>query len=167
MSSAANLSQTQACTILSLLAGASLVSAHGYVYSWTIDGEEHRGFNPDAQQGYSGAQRPTDNSDSKDNGWGVSLSLPHTYSLSSRPPFNSLVSRVLADSRAIGPANRATGQVACGGNSAGSGLESWPIKAGSTVVAQWSGPKNGESVWPVEHLGPILEYMAKCPGSES
>jgi hypothetical protein len=35
--------QTQAYTIASLLAGASLVNAHGYVYSWTVNGKTERG----------------------------------------------------------------------------------------------------------------------------
>jgi hypothetical protein len=52
-----------------------------------------------------------------------------------------------------GPAARNTGQVACGGDDPGSGLESWPIKGGSTVVVEWSDPKNGETVWPPAHVG--------------
>lgn len=62
-----------------------------------------------------------------------------------------------------GPANRATAQVTCGGNSAGSGLTTWDLDAGSDVTAQWTGAKNGETGWPTEHHGPAMEYMARCP----
>ena len=107
------------------------------MYSWTIDGETHRGFNPDGQEAYSGAERPTDNSQVKGNGWGAFQRLAYC----SRQALTS------------GPATRNTGQVACGGNDPGSGLESWPIKGGSTVVVEWSDPKNGETVWPPAHVG--------------
>lgn len=52
-------------TILSaLLVAPALVSAHGHVAKWFIDGEEKAGFNPSyaAQYGPT-AERPTDNSD--------------------------------------------------------------------------------------------------------
>ena len=51
----------------------------------------------------------------------------------------------------------------CGGMSAGSGLDTWDLDAGSEVVAQWTGAKNGETGWPTEHHGPAIEYMARCP----
>ena len=54
------------------MAFAGLANAHGYVYSWGIDGQSYRGFNPDDQQRYKGAERPTDNSQAKGNGWGKS-----------------------------------------------------------------------------------------------
>ena len=58
--------QAQAYGILSVLAGASLVNAHGYVYSWTVNGEVHPGTAPGESS--DGAARPTENTD-----WGKSL----------------------------------------------------------------------------------------------
>ena len=53
--------QAQAYGILSLLAGASVANAHGYVYSWTVNGETMRGAAPG--EGTDGAALPTDNTD--------------------------------------------------------------------------------------------------------
>jgi len=52
-----------------------------------------------------------------------------------------------------GPADREGAIVACGGT--GTASSSWSMAAGSTVTAQWTGPSNGESVWPPEHYGDL------------
>jgi hypothetical protein len=51
----------------------------------------------------------------------------------------------------LGPSDRDSGIVACGGS--GSAPTSWNLDAGSSVIAQWSGGSNGKSVWPEEHHG--------------
>ncbi|WVW85922.1 hypothetical protein I302_107960 [Kwoniella bestiolae CBS 10118] len=48
--------------------------------------------------------------------------------------------------------------VACGGLSAGSGLETWDVNAGDSVTAHWN-------TWPDSHKGPVTEYMAACPST--
>ncbi|WVQ94614.1 hypothetical protein IAU59_001694 [Kwoniella sp. CBS 9459] len=57
-----------------------------------------------------------------------------------------------------GFADYTTGIVACGGLSAGSGLETWDVNAGDSVTANWN-------TWPDSHKGPVSEYMAACPAS--
>ena len=51
----------------------------------------------------------------------------------------------------LGPADREGAIVACGGT--GTASSAWSMAAGSEVVAQWTGPSNGNSVWPPEHYG--------------
>lgn len=56
--------QIQSAALVVLLAGFNLVSAHGHVASWTINGEEKAGFNPSSINQYGPtAERPTINTD--------------------------------------------------------------------------------------------------------
>jgi len=48
--------------------------------------------------------------------------------------------------------------VACGGASAGSGLDTWDAKAGSTITTEWN-------TWPESHQGSITDWAAACPAS--
>jgi hypothetical protein len=57
---------------MTLLVGSSLVKAHGHITQWTVNGETKEGFDPNSPGGYSGAQRPTDNSEANGYGWGKS-----------------------------------------------------------------------------------------------
>ncbi|WWC71796.1 uncharacterized protein I206_105755 [Kwoniella pini CBS 10737] len=57
-----------------------------------------------------------------------------------------------------GYADYTSATVACGGTSAGSGLETWDVNAGDSVTAHWN-------TWPESHKGPVTEYMAACPAS--
>ncbi|WWC91508.1 uncharacterized protein L201_006454 [Kwoniella dendrophila CBS 6074] len=115
------LSNTQAFTLLTfLVAGTSVVNAHGHVAKWTVGGVEHPGFNPSNAAEYGKtAERPTDNSDQ-------------------------------------GFADYTSTIVACGGASAGSGLDTWDVNGGDSVTAHWN-------TWPDSHKGSIAEYMAACP----
>ncbi|WWC64347.1 uncharacterized protein I303_106957 [Kwoniella dejecticola CBS 10117] len=117
------LSDAKTFTLLSfLVAGTTMVNAHGHVAKWTVGGEEHAGFKPSNPPEYGAtAERPTDNSDQ-------------------------------------GFAAFTTAIVACGGLSAGSGLETWDVNAGDSVTAHWN-------TWPDSHKGPVTEYMAACPSS--
>ena len=49
--------------MIAFLATASVVEGHGYVVTWTANGEVEQGQNPGSSGGYSGIGRPTDNGD--------------------------------------------------------------------------------------------------------
>lgn len=56
-----------------------------------------------------------------------------------------------------GHADYTTGIVACGGKSAGTGLQTWDLDAGSTVIAHWN-------QWPADHLGECLKWGVNDQG---
>jgi hypothetical protein len=56
--------QIQLLSALGALSMANMVSAHGHVMSWVIDGQAHAGFNPSNPTLYGAtAERPTLNGD--------------------------------------------------------------------------------------------------------
>lgn len=60
----------------------------------------------------------------------------------------------------IGPAPRDTAAVACGSLDNGSGLQTWPLDAGSEVIAEWTDADNVDSVWPPAHHGKIQRGLS-------
>lgn len=133
--------------MIAFLATASVVKGHGYVVTWTANGEVEQGQNPGSSGGYSGIGRPTDNGD-----WGKQ-SLFRDY-------ISQSVLLIL-----VGPNDHDGPTSACGGVSSGSGLSHWALEAGVQITAGWSGPDifdtpRGEEVptadrgnWPGEHTG--------------
>lgn len=101
-----------------LLAGrAPLVTAHGYVKSWTVNGESKPGFSPSNAKEIEGgvtAERATDN---KDNG---------QYRHDAR-----------SVSSLVGFADYTLPIVACGGVATEAAVPFWDLRAGSTVTAKW------------------------------
>lgn len=125
-----DLIQSKTFSLLAVLAtGASVVSAHGHVLSWTVNGVAMPGDNPSNSGEYGPtAQRPSDNRDQGE--YHALRSKP----VDSLPDLSGFVPDITA------------GRVACGGASAGSGLETYPVDAGSNVVATWD-------TWPESHKG--------------
>jgi hypothetical protein len=56
----------------------------------------------------------------------------------------------------VGPTAYNTVDIACNEN-ARAGQASIPVAAGSGIELQWT-------EWPDDHKGPVLDYLAKCPG---
>ena len=142
--------QQQGLAILAVLAGASLVKGHGYVVSWTANGETQDGADPQRASSYTGVARPTTNED-----WREHTSYQCVASI--------LIMEEFVD--ATGP------EAACGhGAPTGEGISHWNLEAGVSITAQWTGPDifdtpRGEIVptadrgnWPGEHLGEISDY---------
>ncbi|KAL3421241.1 endo-1,4-beta-glucanase [Phlyctema vagabunda] len=63
------------------------------------------------------------------------------------------------DNGFIAPNNFGTADVICHVG-ATPGQTSAPVKAGGKVVVQWT-----PTPWPVSHKGPVIDYLAKCPGT--
>lgn len=74
------------------------------------------------------------------------------------PHYGVTATRPTDNSEHQGPTDYNSSIVACGGASAGTGLETWDLNAGESVTAVWDS-------WPEEHRGPVTEYMAACPSS--
>lgn len=114
-----------------------LVSAHGWVNSWVIDGEDPKpGFVPsDPARFPNSAERPTDNPKHGESG----ILCTHEP----RPDDTS------------GWAEPTDPIVACGGLSPGEGRETWDIRGGSSITVNWISDDRLEPnmVWPAEHRG--------------
>ncbi|OCF43460.1 hypothetical protein I317_02760 [Kwoniella heveanensis CBS 569] len=89
--------------------------------------------------------------------WNIGGETKNGFNPSNPPQYGPTAERP-TDNSDQGFADYTTGIVACGGLSAGSGLETWDVNAGDSVTANWN-------TWPDSHKGPVTEYMAACPAS--
>jgi len=121
--------------LATLLASVALATAHGWIRDASIGGKEYEFYNPDTDK-----------------------YMPVTPERISR--------RIAGD----GPIYDVTSaDIQCGGNSEGLGggevykgsvpaPKVAPAEAGTNVTLRWN------KLWPDTHYGPIITYMAKCPG---
>lgn len=139
--------------LATLLASAALATAHGWIRDASIGGKEYEFYNPDTDKYMPVTVRPI-----------RPMLAAKRLANSSQP---QRISRRIAGDGPIYDVTSA--DIQCGGNSEGLGggevykgsvpaPKVAPAEAGTNVTLRWN------KLWPDTHYGPIITYMAKCPG---